>query len=360
MKITCVVANLGPGGAERVMTYLCGGLAARGHQVTLLTLSNAVPDFYAVPEGVERVRLDLPPFAKAGCWGGFWRLWLMIKALRRLKPDVLISFMTVSILGAALLLRIPYIYADHLDVRTCPWSPKWQFLRRVLLRFASRVTVLSERDRKYLAFYYPQWKTSIIYNPALSAPSGDLPRPDVLPQGQRYVLAVGRLVKQKGFDYLLEAWRRVCEEFPSWCLCIIGSGPLEAELKDLAEVLDVQHSVQFLPPQESLAAFYRYSDIYAMTSRTEGFPMVLLEAMASGLPVVSFACNGPDVIVRDGVDGLLVKPGYSELFAKSLARLMKDEDFRQRLARQAPQVCERFSLEKYIQSYEDLCTAARK
>lgn len=360
MKITCVIGHLGPGGAERVITYLCGGLAARGHQVTLLTLSNSVPDFYELPQGVERVRLDLPAFKQSGFLGSFRRLFVMIKTLRRLRPDVLISFMTLSVLGAALLLRIPYIFSDHLDIRTPPFGKKWRFLRGVLLRFASGVTVLSERDRKYLALYYPKWKTSLIYNPALPAAGGDLPCPDFLPQGPRYVLAVGRLVKQKGFDYLLEAWRRVCEDNPNWRLCIVGAGPLEAELKDLAEVLDVQHSVKFLPPQKNLAPLYRYCDIYAMSSRTEGFPMVLLEAMAAGMPVVSFACTGPDVIVRDGEDGLLVKTGYTERFAHSLARLMQDENLRQRLAHNAPAVCERFSLEKYIQSYEDLCTAALK
>ena len=360
MKITCVVATLAPGGAERVMTYLCGGLAARGHQVTLLTLSDAVPDFYELPAGVARVRLNLPCFNKAGFFGSLWRLWLMLKTLYRLKPDVLISFMTLSVLGAALLLRVPYIYADHLDIRTTPLTEKWKFLRRLLLRLASRVTVLSERDRKFLALYYPKWKVSLIYNPALPESKAEVPRPDFLPAGPRYVLAVGRLVKQKGFDYLLEAWRRVCEENPNWRLCIVGAGPLEAELKDLAEVLDVQHSVAFVPPQKNLAPLYRYCDIYAMTSRTEGFPMVLLEAMAAGMPVVSFACTGPDVIVRDGEDGLLVKPGYTERFAHSLARLMQDEGLRHRLAQNAPAVCERFSLDKYIQAYEDLCTAARK
>lgn len=360
MKITCVVATLGPGGAERVMTHLCGGLAARGHQVTLLTLTDSVPDFYTVPPGVERVRLNLPPLKKAGFVGGIWRLWLMVKTLHALKPDVLISFMTLSVLAAALLLHIPYIYADHLDIRTCPLTKKWRLLRRLFLRLASRVTVLSERDRKFLALYYPKWKTALIYNPALPAAPCQEPRPEFLRPDYHYVLAVGRLVKQKGFDFLLEAWRRVCEENPRWRLCIIGAGPLEAELKDLAEILDVQYSVDFVAPQKNLAPVYQNCDIFAMTSRTEGFPMVLLEAMAAGMPAVSFACTGPDVIVRDGVDGLLVKPGYTELFAKALARLMQDKDLRRRLAQNAPAVCERFSLDKYIQAYEDLCIAAQK
>ena len=360
MKITGVVATLGPGGAERVMTYLCAGLAARGHEVTLLTLCDDVPDFYAVPQGVQRVHLHLPALKKAGFLGGIWRLWLMLKTLHTLKPEVLISFMNMSVLGAALLLRIPYIYADHLDIRPCPWGKKWQVLRSLFLRFASRITVLSERDRKYLAFYFPKWKASVIYNPALPVAGQDSPRPEFLQPDLHYVLAVGRLVKQKGFDFLLEAWRRVCDDFPQWRLCIVGAGPLEAELKELAEVLDIQHSVQFVGPQKEMPPLYRHCELFAMTSRTEGFPMVLLEAMAAGLPAVSFACTGPDVIIRNGEDGLLVKPGYTEVFAKELARLMQDETLRRQLAARAPEVCERFSLDKYIQAYEDLCTNAQK
>ena len=107
MKITCVIGTLGGGGAERVMTYLCGGLAARGHEVTLLTLDDSVPDFYPVPEGVRRERVNLPTFKKAGVLGGIPRLWRLTCAVRRTRPDAVISFMTVSVLASCFLLRSP-------------------------------------------------------------------------------------------------------------------------------------------------------------------------------------------------------------------------------------------------------------
>lgn len=360
MRITCVIGTLGGGGAERVMTYLCGGLAARGHEVTLLTLDDAVPDFYPVPDGVKRVKINLPTFKKAGFWGGIPRLWKLTRAVRATRPEVLISFMTVSVLAACWLLRIPYIYADHLDVRYLAYSLKWKILRNFLLGKAFRVTVLSERDRKFIALYHPRWKPAVIYNPALPPQKSFEPRPDFLQEGKKYVLAVGRLAKQKGFDRLLEAWRRICEDFPDWRLCIIGAGPEEAELKGLADTLDVQYSVQFVAPVKNLNAVYRHADLYAMSSRAEGFPMVLLEAMSFGLPVVSFNCTGPDVIVRDGVDGFLVKQNYTDRLAAKMAELMKDEALRLQFGEKAREITKRFSLHKYLDAYETLCKEAVK
>lgn len=97
-----------------------------------------------------------------------------------------------------------------------------------------------------------------------------------------------------------------------------------------------------------------------MSSRTEGFPMVLLEAMAFGLPVVSFNCNGPDAIVRDGVDGFLVKPGYTDRLAAKMADLMRDEEKRRAFGQKATEVTQRFSLQKYLDAYEQLCKEAIK
>ncbi len=360
MKITCVIGTLGGGGAERVMTYLCGGLAARGHEVTLLTLDPSVPDFYPTPAGVRRLSMELPTFKKAGFWGGIPRLWKLTKAVRATRPDVVISFMTVSVCASCFLLRIPYIYADHLDVRHLAYCLKWRILRNFLLGRAFRVTVLSERDRKYIALYHSHWKPAVIYNPALAPEKEFAARPDFFTAGKKYVLAVGRLAKQKGFDRLLEAWRRVCDDFPDWRLCIIGAGEEEAELKSLADTLDVQYSVQFVPPVKKLNAVYRHAELYAMSSRAEGFPMVLLEAMSFGLPVVSFNCNGPDVIVRDGVDGFLVKQNYTDRLAEKMAELMKDETKRRQFGEKAREVVKRFSLHKYLDAYENLCKEAVK
>lgn len=358
MRITCVISTLGGGGAERVMTYLCEGLAARGHHVTLLTLDTSTPDFYTLPACVHRERIHLPPFKSVGLLGGLLRLVRMTRALRRTRPEVVISFMAVNVLAAALLLRVPYIYADHLDVRHTPFSRKWQILRNYFLSRAARVAVLSRRDFEFIQTNHPAWKPVVIYNPALPCSHEKLPRPAFMQTDKKYVIAVGRLVAQKGFDRLLNAWHIICRQFPQWKLAIIGGGPDEHSLCAQLQTLQLQDCATILSPIKGLQAVYQHAELLAMSSRTEGFPMVLLEAMAAGVPAVSFNCTGPDAIVRSGIDGLLVTQDDVPGFAQALATLMQDASKRRAFGARAREVVERFSLDKYIDAYETLCQQA--
>lgn len=357
MRITCVIGNLGGGGAERMMTYLCAGLAARGHQVTLLTLDDTVPDFYTLPASVTRARVQLPTFRAAGLLGGLPRLFKLTRALKKTRPQVVISFMTISILASCLLLRIPYIYADHLDVRHLTYSRKWEILRNFLLRFARSVTVLSQRDLQFLQENHPRWRAQVVYNPALVPPQTEYARPAFMKPGFNYVLAVGRLTSQKGFDRLLPAWKTTRQD--GWRLAIIGGGEDAQKLKAQAEELGISESVDFVPPQQEVFSAYAHAQILAMSSRAEGFPLVLLEAMALGVPAVSFNCTGPDVIIRPDVDGVLVPQDDISAFAAALADVMQNEQKRRALGERAREVTQRFSLENYLDTYERLCQTAR-
>lgn len=356
MRITCVIGTLGGGGAERMMTYLCEGLAARGHTVTLLTLDDSVPDFYTLPASVTRARVQLPTFRAAGLFGGGPRLVKLTRALKDTHPQVVISFMTVSVLAACLLLRIPYIYGDHLDVRHLTYSRKWEVLRNILLRFASTVTVLSERDWQFLHIHHPCWRAQVVYNPALVPAENNYSRPAFMQTGKKYVLAVGRLTAQKGFDRLLCAWQQA--RLPDWRLVIIGGGKDEQLLKTQAHRLGIADSVDFVPPQKEVFSAYVHAQLFAMSSRAEGFPLVLLEAMSHGLPAVSFACTGPDVIIRNGVDGVLVPQDDVPALACALKALMQDGTKRQQFSARAREVVTRFSLKHYLDQYEELCQHA--
>ncbi len=355
MRITCVIAHLGGGGAERMMTHLCAGLASRGHRVTLLTLDNNTPDFYTLPASVTRARVHLPTFRAAGILGGLPRLFKLTRAIRKTHPQVVISFMTVTAVVSCLLLRVPMIYADHLDVRHTVFSRKWEILRNYLLRYVHAVTVLSKRDLDFVQAKYPRWRAHMIYNPALPPSEEKYARPEFLKPNVSYVLAVGRLATQKGFDRLLTAWSQLGPVRMGWRLAIIGGGTEESALKAQADKLGISGTVDFVPPQQEVFSAYTHAQILAMPSRTEGFPMVLLEAMAHGLAAVSFACTGPDVIIRDGVDGVLVPPDDVPAFTHALAELMQNETKRRELAARAKEVTSRFSLENYLNAYEDLC-----
>lgn len=361
MRITCIVPTLGAGGAERVMVHLCAGLASRGHQVTLLTLNNDVPDFYSAPETVRRVRTHVPPAAGLGLWGRFKRIGRLMRVLRSTKPEAVIDFMTLSVCLACWLLRVPFIFAVHLDITKVRLTRQWLKWRKFLLNRAAAVAVLSDKDVAYIRRHYPAWNPVVVYNPALRAPGViKEDKPSFLNETNRHVIAVGRLTRQKGFDRLLEAWNLIRDDFPDWRLSIIGAGEEEAMLKSLADALDVTGSVRFVPPVKNMASVYAYADLYVMSSRYEGFPMVLVEAMAAGLPAVSFVCNGPDIIIRDGVDGFLAPQGDTDKLAARLAELMRDEEKRRAFGERAREVVRRYPMEKFVDGYEALCTAARK
>jgi glycosyltransferase involved in cell wall biosynthesis len=161
---------------------------------------------------------------------------------------------------------------------------------------------------------------------------------------------MGRMDNSKGFDLLLHAFAECARKHPDWTLRIIGEGPDRAQLRMLVHRLDLESLVRLDTIVADPASAFMSADLFVLSSRFEGFPNVLLEAMACGLPVISFDCpSGPGEIIRDGVDGILVPPND---------RLMGAENERKRLAACAIQVTERFSLSKVVGMWREVLDAA--
>jgi glycosyltransferase involved in cell wall biosynthesis len=225
-------------------------------------------------------------------------------------------------------------------------------LNVAIARFASPVVVRVGQDHMNLGSYKPGLRAAIARTyprldavTALTQGSADeyaalLPRthveciPNAAPHANgrradlqaRSVVAAGRLIRRKGFDRLLTAWARVAHEHPSWRLDVFGRGPEKDELAQLAGELGVGDSVHLRGYTARLTDMLAGGSVFALTSRREGFPMVLLEAMAVGLPVVAYDCpTGPRDIVTDGVDGYIVPDGHTQELAAALDELMDAE-----------------------------------
>ncbi len=155
---------------------------------------------------------------------------------------------------------------------------------------------------------------------------------------------------QKGFDLLIEAFALLAADHPDWSLLILGEGPERVALQARIEHLGVAAAVQLPGHVGNLADWYRRADLFVLSSRYEGFPNVLAEAMAHGCAAVSFDCpTGPRDIVRDEVDGLLVTPsGGPPALAGALSRLMQDESLRRRMAVNAREVADRFASDRIL------------
>ncbi|MGH8875769.1 MAG: glycosyltransferase, partial [Stackebrandtia sp.] len=160
----------------------------------------------------------------------------------------------------------------------------------------------------------------------------DVPRAD--PAG-KVIVAAGRLNRQKGFDRLIPAFALFVERHPDWSLRIFGDGPLHSDIACLIDHHGLGERVFLRGNSRALGTELAKASIFALSSRYEGFPMVVLESLSHGLPVVSFDCHGPGEVITDGHDGFLVPPGDIEVFAKSLSRLAEDERLRTDMGRAA-------------------------
>lgn len=169
------------------------------------------------------------------------------------------------------------------------------------------------------------------------------------------IIAVGRLTAIKGFDLLIEAWKRLGNSKGDWTLEIYGTGEEYPKLIHQIERDNLSSSVKIFQPVKDIANRYAESSIYAMTSRYEGFGLVLVEAMACGVPCVSFACEcGPAEIISDGEDGCLVPTGDIDALAAKILMLMQDDRLRKSMGQKARDNVARFMPDKVMKQWEDL------
>jgi glycosyltransferase involved in cell wall biosynthesis len=169
----------------------------------------------------------------------------------------------------------------------------------------------------------------------------------------RRVIALGRLASEKGFDLLVEAFGRVAWDFPDWGLAILGEGPERSRLEGHIERCGLAGRVRLPGAVANPFPTLRAADLFVLSSTTEGFGNALVEGMACGLPVVATDCwHGPQDLVRDGVEGLLVPPGDASSLAAALRRMMADEPLRRECAARAKESARRFALDRVMLSWD--------
>lgn len=282
------------------------------------------------------------------------------KCLNDIKPDIAVSLLRRDInllpkmtdgsvkLGEIHFNKSNYREFNHSAVPL--FMRKWikqvwmnQLIRK--LRPLKKFIVLSHEDAR-------EWteldNVEVIHNPLSFVPERQSDCKS------KQVIAVGRYMPQKGFDRLIPAWKIVSERHPDWTLRIYGDGmreELQAQVNEsgVASTCVLEHSVR------NIVDKYCESSIFVLSSRFEGFGMVITEAMACGVPPVSFACPcGPRDIIRDGEDGFLVENGNIGELADKICYLIEHEDIRREMGRQASRNVERFQIENIAQQWKEL------
>lgn len=383
MKIAyCIPALYYPSGMERVLTMKANYLARQGHEIhIIITDGGDKKPYFPLDESVKVHQLNID-FEEPYKHFLLYRLWLYRQRMYKLKerlsvclshiqPDITISLLRrdINIIDRMKdgSIKIGEIHFDRLHYRyfNARWLPsvlnsyiqrRWMGNLVRELRKLSKFVVLTYED---LAYWTELDNVMVIPNPASFFPDR------VSDCRNKQVIAVGRYVEQKGFDRLIPAWRQVIDRHPDWVLKIYGDGRLRNQLQHQIEKLGLSEHCILEKPVSDIITKYQESSIFVLSSRFEGVSLVMMEAMACGLPVVAYACHcGPRDVISEEVDGLLVPEGDIDGLAEAMSRLIEDEGFRMEMGKNARVKAEKYDIDsigkQWIDLFESLLEERRK
>ena len=368
----CIPSLYYPSGMERVLTLKANYFTEHfGYEIhIILTDGKDKKPYYKLHPSITIHQLDInydalygrPLLTRIFEYSAKQRLFKkrLNECLCKIRPDITISLLRRDINfinqmkdGSVKLGEIHFNKSNYRDFdnnRLPNFLKKIgkKYWRRQLIRQLKQLQnfiVLSHEDA---AEWTELNNVKVIYNPLPFFPER---QSDGL---QKQVIAVGRYVPQKGFDRLIPAWSIVSKKHPDWILRIYGDGMRE-QLQQQIDELGIASNCILEHTVQNIVEKYNESSIFVLSSRFEGFGMVIIEAMACGVPPVSFTCPcGPRDIITDGKDGLLVENGDIEELANSICYLIEHKDVRRKMGLQARISVERFKIEHIAREWKNL------
>jgi glycosyltransferase involved in cell wall biosynthesis len=356
MRILFVQAGLGAGGAEKIVNLLAEHRAALGDEVHVLAFDSPPGGSY-FPYG-DTVSVETFETADRTSKRDPRRvvrrlLWLR-RRFRALQPDLIVSFLTkTNVLStlASLGLSARLLISERNNPGRQRAHPFWQPASQLLARRATAVVMQTEAALQTLPRGV-QSRAVVIPNPCTTQSDN----PKTSGDGRR-IIAVGRLDHQKGFDLLLEAFARVAPGAPDATLTIFGEGPERKSLEAQAKALGIGARVSLPGVTETPGDWLNAGDIFVLSSRFEGFPNVLVEALANGFAAIAFDCPwGPSSILTHKVNGILVPPEDVNTLAEAIKSLVTDKERRDALSEAAPESVSRFSLTNVLTQWDEVIT----
>lgn len=365
MHILFVIYSMGAGGAERVTSALANHWSEKGFCVTIVTFAGDADDFYELNDKISKINLHIG-IKSVGFWNAMahniQRVLSLRQALRQHRPHVAIAMMSTANILLALagigLRGFVKIGSERTYPPMLPLGFFWERLRWLSYGLLDAIVVQTQLGKNWLLANTSSRRVVVIENPLVALGSSEntmlLPELCINPD-DHLLLAVGRLEPEKGFDLLLRSFVPLASRYPGWRLVILGEGKEREELEDLCHLNGLLDKVLMPGRVGNILHWYKRADLFVLSSRMEGFPNALVEAMAAGLPAVSFNClTGPAEIIRHGRNGFLVPAEDPQALADALDSLMGNKLLRRALGREATRIGCRLEINKIATQWESL------
>ena len=364
-NIVIVVSAMNLGGAQRVVSILCNHWSQNGYNVTLIsTFSGEKSKFFQLNKDVALKYLSNNPFfPKNKAWNLFWKLIHLRKLIKNQNPDAVISFLTrVNVASALSTIGIK----SSLIICERAWPPfntlsnNFFWMYRILFKGVDRIIVQTDKSKTWLSQNFPGSNVKVIPNPIvypLLLSNERSVRPNsVILQNKKVILASGRLHRFKQFDLLIRAFSQIKDKYLDWNLIILGDGEERDSLDKILIDLEIGDRVYLPGSVGNISEWYERADLFVLSSRAEGFPNVLLEAMTYGVPCISFDCNtGPRDMIDHGVNGILVDLKEKELgLINALNKMINDEKLRSNIANNSIALRDKYSVSNIMKKWDNV------
>jgi glycosyltransferase involved in cell wall biosynthesis len=356
MKILYIVPKINnEGGVARVLSVKANYLVEKfGYEVHILTQNKGNnPLFYSFNDKIVLHDMVL----KGSLISFFYQYFkALCKEVRIVNPDLIVvsdNGLKAYTIPFVLTTKIPVIFECHGSKYIEENEQATSFFKiKFRLAFkefsANRFTTFVALSKQSLK----EWNVKnglIIPNPLWFKTT------QIADLRSKKIIAVSRHSYEKGLDRMLQIWQKVVRKYPDWCLEIYGKSNENQEIQALANALNISQSVTFFKPVKNINDRYLDASMLIMTSRTEGFGMVLMEAMAMGLPCVAYDCPvGPRSIIINNENGFLVEDGNIDSFVQKLELLIEDENLRIEMGKNAKNSISKYDLETIMQQWKSL------
>jgi len=354
MKIFIICPRLCYGGAERVGVVLANGLAERGHNVTMI--SNLFePITYTLNSNIQTLPLVKSNTNKFKKWSS--SISLVRQYIKEGQPDIVIGILhTCSFIAkiASIGLNVPVIATEH-DAFERPSSAPFTFGKKLakfyLNKLYNNITVLTSVDKDLIKNKFKN--VYVMPNPlAFHAVTS-------LPSKEHTIIAAGRLEDwhTKGFDILIKAWAKICKTHPTWTLKIAGAGTKQQKefILNLAQEANIKDRVELLGFQEDLKSLFKKAAIFVLSSRYEGFGLVLIEAMSQGCSCIAADYKGRQKeIITNNENGIIIEPDNIEELSNALTKLLINDKFRREIAEKAIERSHFYDIRNITNKWEEL------